>query len=228
MPLLGQAALLLAFDVAGEAVAEHDDWHTHEHLPERLAIPGFHRGTRWVALQGRPRYFVLYEVEDLATLSSAAYRERLDHPTPWTTKMMPHYRGMHRGLCSVAGSAGSGSGHVGLLVRFRPVAGNEPMLGAWIRAAILAQLPERAGLGSAHWLHGAALPAMTSEQALRGADAGIDWAVLATGYDSGAVAALMQTDLGPERLAAEGATDVVSALYRMDYAVVAGDLASTA
>ena len=51
-----------------EAIAEHDDWHTHEHLPERLSIPGFLRGTRWVALQGQPRYLVLYEVERLDTL----------------------------------------------------------------------------------------------------------------------------------------------------------------
>ena len=38
--------MLLAFDIAADAIAEHDDWHTHEHLPERLAIPGFLRGTR--------------------------------------------------------------------------------------------------------------------------------------------------------------------------------------
>ena len=65
MPLLGRAAMLLGFDIAAEAVDEHDDWHTHEHLPERLAIPGFLRGTRWVAIDGAPRYAVLYEVESL-------------------------------------------------------------------------------------------------------------------------------------------------------------------
>jgi hypothetical protein len=44
MPLLGTAAMLLSFDVAEEAIAEHDEWHTHEHFPERLSIPGFLRG----------------------------------------------------------------------------------------------------------------------------------------------------------------------------------------
>ena len=62
MPLLGNAAMLLSFDVVPEAIDEHDEWHTQEHLPERLSIPGFLRGTRWVALHGLPRYFVLYEV----------------------------------------------------------------------------------------------------------------------------------------------------------------------
>ena len=62
MPLPGKAAMLLLFDVLPEAIPEHDDWHTHEHLPERLSIPGFLRGTRWVATDGQRRYFVIYEV----------------------------------------------------------------------------------------------------------------------------------------------------------------------
>ena len=62
--------MVLSFDIAPEAIAEHDDWHTHEHLPERLSIPGFLRGSRWVATRGEPRYMVLYEVRELATLTS--------------------------------------------------------------------------------------------------------------------------------------------------------------
>lgn len=91
--------MLLSFDIVKEAVTEHDDWHTHEHLPERLSIPGFLRGTRWTALQAPSSYFVLYEVDSLNVLASAAYLERLNHPSPWTQKMMPHYRGMTRGRC---------------------------------------------------------------------------------------------------------------------------------
>src|SRR5256886_12079346 len=98
MPLLGKAAILLSFDVVEDAIPEHDDWHTHEHLPERLCIPGFVRGTRWVSLAGKPRYFVMYEVDQLATLQSEAYLERLNNPSPWTSKMMPNYRSMTRGF----------------------------------------------------------------------------------------------------------------------------------
>ena len=65
MPVLGTAAMLLSFDVEDEAIDEHDRWHTQEHLPERLSIPGFNRGTRWIAAAGGPRYVVLYEVESL-------------------------------------------------------------------------------------------------------------------------------------------------------------------
>ena len=227
MPLLGTAAMLLSFDVAEDAIAEHDDWHTHEHLPERLSIPGFLRGTRWVALAGQPRYFVLYEVERLETLASDAYLDRLDHPSPWTAKMMPHYRGMSRGLCSIVASSGSGLGHIGLLTRFKPAAGEEASLTEWLRDRILARLPQRPGLGSAHLLRGALAPRMTNEQRIRGVDVGVDWALLTTGYSQDAVAALARSDLGDERLADHGATGVLSGLYRTDYTLTASEIVAS-
>jgi hypothetical protein len=223
MPLLGEAAMLLSFDVAEAAASEHDQWHTHEHLPERLSIPGFLRGTRWVALQGRPRYLVLYEVEHLATLESAAYLERLNHPSPWTAKMMPHYRGMSRGLCSIVGSSGFGLGHVALLTRFKPAPGHEASVSDWLQEQILDRLPDRPGLGSVHLLRGSLAPPMTKEQRLRGVDTSVDWALLATGYRQAAVSVLAQSDLSDARLAGIGATGATSALYRTDYSLVASE-----
>jgi hypothetical protein len=46
MALMGTAAMVLSFGIAPVALVEHDDWHSHEHLPERLSIPGFKRGSR--------------------------------------------------------------------------------------------------------------------------------------------------------------------------------------
>jgi hypothetical protein len=219
MPLLGQAAMLLSFDVVADAIAEHDQWHTHEHLPERLSIPGFVRGTRWVALRGQPRYFVLYEVKQLATLTSDAYLERLNNPSPWTSKMMPHYRGMTRGFCSVTGSFGFGIGHVSLLLRFKPAPGAESSLRQCLLQDTLPQLPSRPGIGSVHLFEGAAAPAMTNEQRIRGADAGVDWALFVTGYNQDALENLVQAELGGAQLKAHGAVDVLAATYRMDYAL---------
>jgi len=218
MPLLGTAAMLLSFDVAEEAIAEHDQWHTQEHLPERLSIPGFVRGTRWVALQGQPRYFVMYEVERLATLASAAYLERLNHPSPWTAKIMPHYRGMARGFCTVTRSCGSGLGHAGLLLRFKPATGGEASLRDWLPRD-LARLVSIPGIGSAHLFEGALTPQMTNEQRIRGADAGFDWALFVTGYSEDTLAQLMQADLAGAQLERQGATEVHAAIYRMDYAL---------
>jgi len=220
MPLLGQAAMLLLFDVVQDAIPEHDDWHTHEHLPERLSIPGFLRGTRWVAPNGQPRYFVLYEVEQLATLTSDAYLERLNNPSPWTSKMMPNYRDMARGFCSVAGSFGFGMGHASLLIRFSPAKETGSSLRKWLLQDTLPQLPSRRGIGSVHLFVGALTPQMTNEQRIRGADGTVDWALLVTGYSQDALASLMQVDLGNAQLEIHGATGVHGAMYRMEYSII--------
>ncbi len=219
MPLLGQAALLLSFDVAASAIADHDDWHTHEHLPERLSIPGFLRGTRWVAPSGQPRYFIMYEVATLGTLTSDAYLARLNNPTPWTARIMVHYRNMRRGFCAITASLGLGFGHAGLLIRFKPAPDAAAGLRKWLASDVLPELPSRKGIGSVHLFEQAVAPPMTQEQSIRGADAGIDWAIFATGYDADALAALSGTVLDAPRLAEQGATGVQTAHYRIDYSL---------
>ena len=223
MPLLGSAAMLLSFDLAPEAVTEHDDWHTHEHLPERLGIPGFLRGTRWVVLQGAPRYMVLYEVAQLETLQSAAYLERLNNPSPWTGRMMPHYRGMTRGLCTVMRSHGLGMGQFCLSLRFKPAPGREAALDAWL-GELLPQLTQRPGLGSVHLLRGALTAQMTAEQSIRGADAGVDWALLITGYAQDVLSALAATELAAGSLEQQGATKVSTGLYQAAYTLSAHEV----
>jgi hypothetical protein len=222
MPLLGSAAMLLSFDVMPETISEHDDWHTHEHLPERLSIPGFLRGTRWVALRGGPRYLVLYEVEQLATLTSSAYLERLNKPSTWTARMMPRYRGMSRGFCLVTGSFGLGIGHVSVLLRFEPAAGSEASLRRWLLQDVLPELPTKSGIGSAHLLEGTIAPPMTNEQQIRGPDAGIDWALLLTGYREAALADLVR-DVG-SAVQQRGGIAVLDSMYRMDYSLARAEI----
>ncbi len=217
MSLLGPAAMLLSFDVIGDQIAEHDHWHTHEHLPERLSIPGFLRGTRWTAVHGQPRYMVLYEVESLDTLSSRAYLERLNNPSPWTTRLMSHYRGMSRGFCSVVASAGLGVGKFSLLVRFQRAPGTDARLDAWLRAEVLARLPTQPGLGSIHLLRGAATPPMTSEQRIRGADTMVDTALIINAYEEAALNAVVQTTLS--ELGGRGAIGISTGTYEMHYSL---------
>ena len=216
--------MLLSFDVMPEAISEHDDWHTHEHLLERLSIPGFLRGTRWVALGGGPRYLVLYEVEQLATLTSSAYLERLNKPSPWTTRMMPYYRGMSRGFCSVTGSSGPGMGHVSVLLRFEPAAGSAASLRRWLLQDVLPELPAKSGIGSAHLLESTIAPPMTNEQQIRGPDAGIDWVLLVTGYREAALAELAR-DVG-DAVRQRGVTSVLDSMYRMDYSLARAEVSA--
>jgi len=225
MALLGKAAMVLSFDVSPDAITEHDHWHTHEHVPERLSIPEFLRGSRWVALSGNPRYFVLYEVEELSTLTSPAYRERLDNPTPWTAKMMTHYRRMTRGFCKVTGSCGLGIGHVGLLIRLKPAPGKDAALRKWLVEEQLPELPLKPGLASGHLLEAALTPQITTEQRIRGKDAPVDWVLFVTGYSPESVALVSESGLSDQELIRHGAAGLASGVYRMEYSLTDREIA---
>ena len=169
MALCSDAAMVLYYDIAGDT-ADHDDWHTYEHMHERLSIPGFVRASRWVAQAGSPRYLVVYEVTGTDMATAPAYLERLNHPTPWTSAMMGRFRGMVRGFCSVVAWAGFGFGQAAVSLRFTPVPGREAELKDWLAREVLPAMASRRGMAGVHLLQPAPPPPMTKEQALRGPD----------------------------------------------------------
>jgi hypothetical protein len=205
--MLGRAAVAIWFDTPAEIKAELEDWHTHEHMPERLRIPGFLRGTRWIARSGEPSYFVLYETARLSVTTSAPYLERLNEPTPWSRRMMPHHRNMVRSLCRVRATFGAGVAQAMATARFSGRFSGDGM----------AELPRRKGVIGAHLLqsqpHGLA---PTEEQKIRGGDASADAILLIGGYDAEAVAAAAQ-EISPA-----GAR---IGLYRLAYCLTARDKA---
>jgi hypothetical protein len=176
--MLGKAAVAMWWDIASEVRAEWEDWHTREHMPERLGIPGFLRGTRWIAESGQPSYFVLYEAERLETLTAGTYLERLNNPTPWSLKMMPHHRNMVRSLCEIRATWGGGVPQTLATIRFS-------------LTSDLPRLPQGEGLTGAHLLQSVPMAAtpQTTEQKIRGGDASADWVLLIGGYDREAVKA---------------------------------------
>ena len=212
MALLGKAALAMWWDVAAEVRDELAHWHAHEHFPERLAIPGFLRGSRWTALgdgddaAGGAGYFVLYELQDHAVLASAPYVARLNAPSPWSTRMMPLHRHMVRAQCRVMLSHGAVTARYALTLRCSPRPGQsdalQRALGDLARSAT-----QRPGIVGLHVLrHDAPALAATTEQQIRGnADRPADWVVLACGYSLSALRGLEASDLSPARLEAAGA-----------------------
>ena len=217
MALTGSAAMVLFYGIEDAAIADHDHWHTHEHFPERLGVPGFLRASRWVAVDAEPRYLVLYEVEEVAVLSGAPYLQRLNNPTPWTTKMMPSFRGMVRGFCGVTASAGDALGQALLSVRYQPQPGAEAGLQQWLAAEVLPALAAQPGLASAHLLAPAAQPPMTKEQGIRGKDAEMPLVLLATGYDAAALARAAAGPLAPAEFERHGAqAPLERGVYRLD------------
>lgn len=216
MALLGSGALAMWWDVAPEQRDEFEDWHSHEHFPERMSVPGFLRGSRWVS-DGQNSFFVLYELEAYETLTSAPYRERLNSPTPWSTKMMPHHRNMVRSQCRVLDSFGGGLGGSLLTVRLSPQAGREDDTRRALRE-ILSRVPQQMGITGGHLLRtDTPQVAQTTEQKIRGGDAAADWIVILCGYDARAVLNLAADKLGS---LADGARHD---LFRLSYAATPGD-----
>ena len=108
--LQGEAAVLIWNDVADEGRDQFYEWHDKEHVPERLSIPGFRRGRRFVRPQHSPEWLTMYEADDLAVLTSAAYLARLNAPTPATERTLKHFRNTSRAVCRIVQSLGGSSG----------------------------------------------------------------------------------------------------------------------
>jgi hypothetical protein len=107
-------------NVAPGREAEFEEWFQHEHLGERLAVPGFLLGRRHEAVSGEPRYFNFYLTQSADVLTSAAYLTRLDHPTPMTRVVMAEiFKDMVRTVCEQTLRLGTMRGAVAVTVRFR-------------------------------------------------------------------------------------------------------------
>ncbi|NVK41358.1 MAG: hypothetical protein HWE39_08945 [Oceanospirillaceae bacterium] len=97
MKLEGQAVLALWNDTAVELDEEYNAWHSTEHVPERLTVPGIVRARRYKnADDATYPYFTLYELLDLDVLESAPYRTLIEHPTPWSRRMRTKFTNMKR------------------------------------------------------------------------------------------------------------------------------------
>jgi hypothetical protein len=134
---------------------------------------------------------VLYELDSPATLTGPAYLERLNNPTPWSRRMMPHHRNMVRTLCEVRASTGRGLAGVLAVIRDKVA------------------LEMRKGVSAAHLLEGRSLAGtpQTTEQKMRGGDAEAQWITLMGGYDASAV----------EQAARDLGGKAVVGVYRLSY-----------
>ncbi len=127
--LKGRGLLSLWNGVDPDRRAEYDLWHTREHVPERLAIPGMLRARRYHRGEGPlPEFLTLYELEDNAVLASAPYRKLLETPTPWSRSMRPSFRGFFRVGHLAVLSRGGGVGSALMATTFADVSTTE---GAW-------------------------------------------------------------------------------------------------
>ena len=106
-------------NVAPGREADFEKWFQHEHLQERLGVPGFLLGRRHEAVAGEPRYFNFYVTRSVDVLSSPDYRTRLNNPTPMTRMVMTGiFKDMIRTVCHQSLRLGNMRGAVVVAARF--------------------------------------------------------------------------------------------------------------
>jgi hypothetical protein len=214
----GSGALIAWHDVAEGREAGYLDWHSHEHMQERLTIPGFRQGRRYSVVGSGPQHLIVYAVSDTDVFTSAPYLERLNAPSDWTRQVMPWLRHMNRSLCRVVASSGFGAGRLFQTIRFSPEPGREASLHSLLRNEVESCSAQK-GLCAAHLLivdrERSGTP--TRETELRSEqDRVADWVLLIEGYDETAVA---QDRTG--LLRRNGAEpEIISNLYEIEHIVL--------
>jgi hypothetical protein len=226
--LAGKGVLAIWNGIAAEAEADFVAWHIGEHIPERVAVPGFLRGRRYVAERGAPKYFNFYETETPEVLVSPDYLARLNAPSPWTQRVVRHFRETSRTICHVAQSRGLGDG--ASVATLRLAASGE-------RAAFLArlgtmmdELQAAPSIVAVHLLEGqGGGGGATAEKALRGEpDQTADWILLIEAVEAAPLEAALA-----EHASAQALSSVASGydpardygIYRLQYGLAKPQLA---
>ena len=205
--LAGSAFIALWNDVAPGHEAEYDRWHTREHVPQRVSIPGIASGRRYVAADragGAQRYFTLYDLDGPDVLDGDAYRAVVQNPTPWSAAMRPHLRRFLRLPCRRVLSLGSSIGGTVATLRV-------PAMAPSILRPYLAALGKRDGITAVHLGEpcrgGPAFP-------LGGPPDDEGGLVLVEGTDAAAVRAALWSAAAPLR-------DAAASIYALAFLTVA-------
>ena len=170
MPLKGTGFMVIWHDIHTEGEPDYNAWHTREHMPERLGVPGFERGRRGVDWNlKKHRYFTLYEARTVDVFGSEGYRARLNSPSAWTHRTMPYFANFVRSACRTAVSLGKGVGGAMATVRLTlPSPGGKAELSA-ASHDLAAKILPLDGVASVHigLAESAVTHVKTSESALR-------------------------------------------------------------
>ena len=218
MSLAGMGVVAIWHDLLPEAKAEFYEWHNREHMPERVGIPGFRRGRRYIALSGGPEFFNLYEADSAEVLGGQDYLSRLNAPTPWTQRVVPSFRNVARSICRVVSTGGVGSGGVLLTLRF--AIGEERHAAALeaLTRRVLPPLTYAAGISGVHLcLADEAISRVETAEKKARADATLipSWVLLIEGNTVADVRSAGETVA--KELAAHQASAIETATYRHEY-----------
>jgi hypothetical protein len=219
MSLAGEGAVAIWHDVAPEGRAEFYAWHGEEHMPERVGIPGFLRGRRYVAIDADLEFFNLYEAQSLEVLKGQDYTARVNAPTPWTFSAVKHFRSVARAICRVSHTSGPAQGGLIATLRYAVPDNIASAHKAALLRGLVPDLLATRGVAGVHLLtaDAQASGAATAEQKARGvANAVPSWVLLLEGWgDEAEFIALARDQLSAGELQALGGEGPFSlGLYR--------------
>lgn len=202
-------------DITPEVETEFADWYFREHLPERVTLPGFLSGRRYTAPGGGlNKYLALYEATSKDVFASETYRERLNQPTEWTTKIMPHFRNFVRSVFDVRLELGNQYG--GTIATIRYASGTDFI--DWLEGEALPALAKRSGICRVRLLEADEEQSTpnTNEARMRDAEGGNAWVPWTICVESIGLDWLRPAvcDTLPEgALAERGATEIATGYY---------------
>jgi hypothetical protein len=87
-----QGLLIVSLTVKPGWEDEVDRWYVHDHIPEKLAIPGFVDAERYRSVTDDRRLLTVYELSDLRAADVRV------PPTEWTTKVKEGWETVARGV----------------------------------------------------------------------------------------------------------------------------------
>jgi hypothetical protein len=166
---LADGILAVWNDCRPGAEAEYEAWYQGEHLPERLAIPGFLTGRRYRSLLDRsPGYFTYYETLSPDVMTSAPYLARVAAPTPLTRHIMSGiFLNMTRAICRRVDRAGAVTGPVVVTASWLTA---DPTTARASAADWLSRLAAAGAVGCARWETDRARQGPSTEELIRGRD----------------------------------------------------------
>ncbi|WP_341991160.1 hypothetical protein [Azorhizobium sp. AG788] len=89
--------LLVTMEPPAGLEEEFNDWYDTEHFPQRRALPGFESASRWICLNGWPRWLAVYDLASTAALATEAYHAvSAGNSTPWSKRILPRTIGRQR------------------------------------------------------------------------------------------------------------------------------------
>ena len=89
--------LIASMNMANAAEDEFHDWYDTEHLPERIACPGFLRCQRWIGASDRKISVATYDLENVDVLKQPGYLAIGGaNLSPWSKRLGSRYERLMR------------------------------------------------------------------------------------------------------------------------------------